>query len=161
MTARNIPVEDALSLLKSDHDEIAELFDDYDSLVSADASNEERRDLAEQICTLLTVHAAIEEEIFYPAMREVLADESIVDDALDEHEEAKDVVATILAGDPTEPGYDALVATLRGLVADHVRDEESQLFPSARSSSLDLEDLGAQLSARQEILLSADEADEL
>jgi hemerythrin superfamily protein len=155
------PVEDALSLLGTDHDEIAELFDDYETLVSEDASNDERRELAEEICTLLTVHSAIEEQVFYPALREVLGDGSPVDHALEEHADAKEVIDDIVAGDPTEPRYDELVMTLRDLVADHVREEEAELFARARNSSLDLDDLGAQMSALQEEMLSADESDEI
>jgi hemerythrin superfamily protein len=156
---RPLPVEDAISLLTTDHEEIAELFDAYESLVSEEASSGERRELAEEICTLLTVHAAIEEELFYPALRDVLADGTLVDHALEEHADAKEVIDDILAGDPTEPRYDELVMTLRDLIADHVREEEAELFARARNTSLDLEDLGAQMSSMQESLLSADEAD--
>jgi len=159
--AHTQPVEDALSLLGTDHEEIAELFEDYETLVSEDASNDERRELALEICTLVTVHAAIEEQVFYPALRDVLSDGTLVDDALEEHADAKEVIDDIIAGDPTEPRYDELVMTLRDLIADHVREEETELFARARNSSLDLEDLGAQMSAMQEELLSADESDEI
>ena len=107
------------------------------------------------------LHAAAEEQIFYPALRDVLSDGTLVDDALEEHADATEVIEDILAGDPTEPRYDELVMTLRDLIADHVREEEAELFARARNSSLDLDDLGAQMSAMQEELLSADESDEM
>jgi hemerythrin-like domain-containing protein len=103
------------------------------------------------------VHAAIEEEIFYPALREATGNDEAVDDALEEHQGVKEIIGDIQAGDPTEPRYDEMVATLSELVAAHVHEEESELFPLARDSELDLEELGAQMSARQEALLSAEE----
>jgi hemerythrin superfamily protein len=154
---RGASVDDALSLLTIDHDEVAELFARYQSLADGDASSEARRSLAEDICSQLTVHAAIEEEIFYPALREATGNDEAVDDALEEHQGVKEIIGDIQAGDPTEPRYDEMVATLSELVAAHVHEEESELFPLARDSELDLEELGAQMSARQEALLSAEE----
>jgi len=158
--SREESVDDALSLLKIDHDEVAELFARYESLSDSEASDEARRTLAEEICTQLTVHASIEEEIFYPALRDATGDDDAVDDALEEHQGVKEIVAEILASDPSEPRYDEMVATLSELVAAHVEEEESGLFPLARDGSLDLEDLGAQMSARKEVLLSAAEGGE-
>jgi hypothetical protein len=150
-------VDDALSLLKLDHDELSELFEHYDALAASSASNEERRNLAEEICVLLTVHSAIEAEIFYLALSDATDDDDPVDDALAEHESMKEVISDILAGDPSEPMYDEMIANLAELVAAHVHGEEAVLFAIARESSLDLEELGAQMSARQELLLSAEE----
>jgi hemerythrin superfamily protein len=150
-------VEDALGLLKLDHDEVAALFARYEDLVAADGSGEERQNLAEEICTLLTVHTAIEEEIFYPAARDALGEEAEIDEAFADHEQLKEVVAEIQGGDPVDPEYDQRVSVLADLVAEHVQYEESELFPAARESSMDLQDLGVQLSERQEMLLSADE----
>ena len=154
---REESVGDALNLLEIDHEEVSELFARYESLADSDASSEARRNLAEEICTQLTVHASIEEEIFYPALRDATGDDEAVDDALDEHQGVKELVAELLAGDPSDPRYDELVATLSELVSAHVEEEESDLFPLARDSGLDLEDLGAELSARKEALLSGAE----
>jgi len=151
------PVEDALSLLHVDHDEVADLFARYESLVAGDASSGERRNLAEEICTMLTVHAAIEEEIFYPAVRDATGNDVEVDEALAEHDKVKEIVSEILTGDPVEPAYDHMVQTLAELVAEHVLHEESELFAAARESSLDLEELGMQMSERQEVRLSTGE----
>jgi hypothetical protein len=103
------------------------------------------------------VHSAIEAEIFYPALSDATDDDDPVDDALAEHESMKEVISDILAGDPSEPMYDEMIANLAELVAAHVHGEEAVLFAIARESSLDLEELGAQMSARQELLLSAEE----
>jgi hemerythrin superfamily protein len=149
--------EDALDVLKLDHDEVAALFARYQELVASDASSQARQELAEEICTMLTVHTAIEEEIFYPAVRDALDEEVEIDEALADHDRLKDVVAEIQGGDPADPEYDQRVGVLAELVAEHVQYEESEVFPAARESSMDLQDLGAQLSERQEMLLSADE----
>ena len=149
--------EDAVDLLVNDHEAIAELFDRYETLAAEDAPAPERRELAEEICTLLLVHAAIKEEIFYPAARELLEEEYLIDEALVAQDSARAIIDDIQAGDPTEPRYDAQVRILHELVTQHFEEEQSELFPRVRSSSLDLEEVGAELAARQEVLLSADE----
>jgi len=156
-TDRNDTDEDAVDLLVNDQEAIAELFDRYETLAADEVSAEERRDLAEEICTLLLVHAAIKEEIFYPAARELLEEEYLIDEALVAQDSARSLIDDIQAGDPTEPRYDAQVRILHELVAQHFDDERTELFPRVRQTSLDLEEIGAELAARQEVLLSADE----
>jgi len=160
-TDRDDTDEDAVDLLTNDHDEIAELFERYEALASADASADERRDLAEEICTLLLVHATIKEEIFYPAARELIDEEYLIDEALVAQDSARALIDDIQAGDPTEPRYDAQVRILHELVTQHFDEERSELFPRVRATSLDLEEVGAELAARQEVLLSADEEADL
>jgi hemerythrin superfamily protein len=149
--------EDAVDLLSNDHDEIVQLFDRYESLADDGAPAEERRELAEEICTVLLVHAAIKEEIFYPAAREMLEEEYLIDEALVAQDSARALIDDIQAGDPTEPRYDAQVRILHELVAQHFDEERTELFPRVRQTPLDLEEIGAELAARQEVLLSADE----
>ena len=92
---------DAIEMLTADHKEVKALFKQYDELVEAEADDDEKQALAEQICQMLTVHATIEEEIFYPAAREVLGDdEDLVDEADVEHATAKDLIAQIEASSP-------------------------------------------------------------
>jgi len=149
--------EDAIDLLTNDHDEIAELFDRYDGLAADGAAAEERHELAEEICTMVLVHAAIKQEIFYPAVREVLDEEYLIDEALVAQDGAQSLIDDIQAGDPTEPRYDAQVKILHELLAQHFEEERTELFPRVRSTSLDLEEIGAEMAARQEVLMSADE----
>jgi hypothetical protein len=156
-TDRHDTDEDAVDLLSNDHDAIAELFDRYEALAADEASAEERRELAEEICTLLLVHGAIKEEIFYPAARELLEEEYLIDEALVAQDSARALIDDIQAGDPTEPRYDAQVRILHELVAQHFDEERTELFPRVRQTSLDLDEIGAELAARQEVLLSADE----
>ena len=147
---------DAIALLTNDHQEVKDLFEKYEDLAQADSDDEEKRNLAEEICTMLTVHATIEEEIFYPAARDAIDDESLLNEAEVEHQSAKDLIAQIQASDPSDALYDAQVKVLGEYVNHHVEEEEGELFPRVKEADLDLDELGAEMSARQEELLSAE-----
>jgi hemerythrin superfamily protein len=150
---------DAIELLTADHREVKALFKAYDKLVKAEAGSDEKQTIALQICTALTAHATAEEEIFYPAAREVLGeDEDLVDEADVEHASAKDLIAQIEAGSPDEDDlYDAKVKVLGEYIDHHVKEEEGEMFPKVRKSDVDLEALGADLAARKAELLGLDE----
>jgi hemerythrin-like domain-containing protein len=147
--------QDAVSLLSADHAEVKQMFESYKQLVEEDADNEEKRELAEAICVTLTVHADIEEEIFYPAMRESIDDDLLLDEAEVEHAAAKDLIAQIQAMDPDDALYDAKVLVLGEYVEHHVEEEESEIFPAAEKSGVDLDVLGAELAERKQELMSA------
>ena len=141
---------DAIALLEADHREVDDYFTAYDDL--SDAA--EKKALADQICLALTVHAMIEEEIFYPAVREAVRAPDLLDEATVEHEGAKILIAQIEAMVPGQPLYDAKVTVLGEQVRHHVKEEEGELFPKVRDSKLDLRALGARLSARKAQLLA-------
>ena len=149
---------DAITLLTNDHAEVNELFEQYKALAEdAGSMEQDKQSLAEEICTMLTVHATIEEEIFYPAARDALDDGKLLDEAEIEHQAAKDLIAQIQDADPGDPLYDARITVLGEYVNHHVEEEEGELFPQVREAGLDLEALGAEMSARQEELLTAEE----
>ena len=154
---------DAISLLTDDHDEIKQLFDRYSELVDESADDVERQQLADHICTRLTVHSTIEEEIFYPAARESIDDDDLLNEAQVEHNAANDLIAQIEGMDPSDELYDASVTVLGEYVDHHVQKEEGELFPKVRASGMDVEAVGEELSDRREDLLadSDDEDDEL
>lgn len=146
---------DAIQLLTNDHKEVKKLFKAYDQLMEADGDNDEKQTLAQQICTMLTAHATVEEELFYPAAREVLADdEDLVDEADVEHASAKALIAQIESSTPEDPLYDAKVKVLGEYIDHHVKEEEGEMFPKVKKSDLDLEQLGADMAARKEELLA-------
>jgi hemerythrin superfamily protein len=146
---------DAIALLTADHAEVKKCFDQYEDLVDEQASAARRRALATEICTMLTVHAAIEEELFYPAARQVLGEDvDLVDEADVEHESAKALIAQIEAGEPKDDHYDARVRVLGEYIAHHVKEEQNELFPKAKKAGLDTRELGAALAARKEALMS-------
>jgi hemerythrin superfamily protein len=149
---------DAITLLTNDHAEVNELFEQYKTLADdAGSMDEDKQTLAEEICTMLTVHAMIEEEIFYPAARDALDDSKLLDEAEIEHQAAKDLIAQIQDADPGDPLYDARITVLGEYVNHHVEEEEGELFPLVREAGIDLDALGEEMSARQEELLSAEE----
>ena len=145
---------DAIELLTTDHKEVKALFKEYDKLVKAEGGDEDKQALAQKICAMLTVHATIEEEIFYPAARAALEEQDLLDEAEVEHAGAKDLIAQIEAMDPSEPLYDAKVTVLGEYIDHHVKEEEGEMFPQARKAKLDLAAIGAELAERKEELMA-------
>jgi len=149
---------DATTLLQRDHADVRKLFKEYDQLAEQDAEGEERQALAEQICTMLTVHATIEEEIFYPAAREAGIESDLLDEAEVEHASAKDLIAQIQSMTPADELYDAKVKVLGEYVVHHVEEEEGELFPRCKKAGMDLAGLGAALAERKSELMAASPA---
>jgi len=154
-----MPEKNALELLDADHIAVKHLFVEYARLASAapQTTISERRELAAYICQELAVHAQIEEEVFYPAVRKAVPEAAaLLDEAQDEHQKVKDLVARIQGLDRAGSQMDNLVAQLARLVEHHVKEERDELFPKARTgSALDLADLGVQLRERQQALQRA------
>jgi hypothetical protein len=146
----NTQAKDAVALLISEHDKVKQLFREYEH---CDASHQGvKTDIAHQICLELTIHTQIEEEIFYPAVRAELHEEQMVDEALQEHAEAKQMIERLRVMQLGDTGMDGLVAQLRKAIEHHVREEEGEMFPKARASDLDLTEMCAQLCDRKEEL---------
>jgi len=144
---------DACELLDADHIAVKHLFVEYArqaTILGADPGGE-RRELALKICDELTVHATIEEEIFYPALgAAVPAAQAKLQEAQAEHDEAKQLIAEIQALGEASPAMDALVAKLAGAIEHHVKEERDELFPKAKAApGLDLMEVGEHLRARQ------------
>lgn len=146
---------DAITLLTADHRAVKAMFKDYESL-KADGSDEEKAQLVGKICSSLTVHMTIEEEIFYPAVREAIDDEELMDEAEVEHASAKDLIAQLEGG--SEDHDDARVTVLGELIEHHVKEEEATMFPRA-STAIDLASIGAELEARKAELTEAIEGE--
>ncbi|MES2957133.1 MAG: hemerythrin domain-containing protein [Pseudomonadota bacterium] len=147
---------DAIALLTNDHKEVKALFKEYDQLCKADAEDEEKHAVATQICQMLTVHATVEEEIFYPAARAVLGeDDSLIDEADVEHATVKDLIAQLEASHPGDDVlYDAKVKVLGEYVDHHVKEEEGEIFPKAKKGKLDTVAIGAEMAARKDELMA-------
>jgi hemerythrin superfamily protein len=149
---------DAITLLKQDHQEVSALFEKFES------EQDEKGEIAAEICKLLTVHAQIEEEIFYPAAREALDSdeegEELLDEAEVEHASAKELIAQIEDADEGDHLFDAKVKVLGEYIKHHVQEEEHELFPKVKKAKLDLEVLGKQLKARKTELLGTMEDQE-
>jgi len=146
---------DALSKLKSDHDGVKKLFAKYEKSKD-DMSPTEKEAIVAEICNELTVHTQIEEEIFYPAVREVADDDldELLDEAAVEHTGAKDLVAQLDGASASDYLYDAKVTVLGENVKHHAAEEEDKMFPKVRKTDIDLKALGEQLIQRAEELKS-------
>ena len=149
---------DAIDLLDADHLAVHALFRSYRELVRCGASALQRRALAEEICMELTIHARLEEELFYPAVREALNDEDLVDGAEEDHGSQRELIAQILVASAQSELYDARVAVLAEYVERHVRQEREQVFNRALASRLDLQSLARSLTIRKEELRAVSEA---
>jgi hemerythrin superfamily protein len=139
----------ATKLLMADHKEVHAMFQQYKKLADAGAEASEREALATEICHALTVHATVEEELFYPAAREAELDADLLDEAEVEHASAKELIAQIEAMSPGDDLYDAKVTVLGEYIDHHVKEEEEELFPKCRKSAMDLEGLGEAMSTRK------------
>ncbi len=153
-TSKSAP-SDAIEMLMSDHKAVKALFKQYDKLVAGDGDTDEKQAIAQQICQALTVHAQVEEELFYPAAREVLGDdEDLVDEADVEHSTAKDLIAQIEGSSPDEALYDAQVKVLGEYIDHHVKEEEGEMFPKLKKAKLDTKSLGVEMAARKDELMA-------
>ena len=147
---------DACSLLDTDHRNVKKMFKEYETLTGSKAASasQKKRDLANQICMELTVHAQIEEEIFYPALREAIKDTDLLDEAEVEHASAKDLIAQIQDAAEVDDKFDAKVTVLGEYIDHHVKEERNEIFVKARAArGLDLVALREQLAARKEELM--------
>lgn len=145
---------DAIVLLKQDHAEVKKMFKQFDKLAEKD-DIEGKTQIANKICAELIAHTIAEEEIFYPAARQATQDDDMLNEANVEHESAKSLIAQIQSMDPADPMYDAKVTVLGEYINHHVEEEETEMFPMVKKSKeLDLKEMGAQIAARKEALLS-------
>ena len=149
--------KDACDLLDADHIAVKHLFVEYARLQMAapTESATQRQALAEKICSELTVHAQIEEEIFYPALREAIKDTDMLDEAEVEHQSAKDLIAQIQASMEPDEKFEAKVKVLGEYIDHHVKEERNEIFTKARSTrKIDLVAMREELEARKEELMS-------
>jgi hemerythrin superfamily protein len=152
--SHTVSYKDAVDLLDADHKLVQKLFIDYQAMSEDGAPSEAKRTLAMKICQDLSVHAQIEEEIFYPAVRASIDDDALIDEALLEHAEAKDLIARIQGMSPGDAAYDETVRQLFMAIMDHVMEEREQIFLAARYSTADLRGMVPALDARKKELLT-------
>lgn len=137
---------DAIALLKADHREVEGLFEKFES-----ARTGSKQAIAERICTELKVHATIEEEIFYPALKGKIEADTL-NEAFVEHDGAKLLINDIMTGGPDDEFYDAKVKVLSEEIKHHVHEEEMPkegMFAQARAAGVDLVELRDRMMARK------------
>ncbi len=142
---------DAVALLKADHRQVEEWFEDFENARSDDRKVE----LAENICNALAVHTRIEEELFYPAFLEATEDKDMHHEAAVEHDGAKNLIRQIEASGPKDDYFDAKVKVLSEMIKHHVHEEEMPdgMFAKARKAEMDLAALGEQIQAKKAELM--------
>jgi hemerythrin-like domain-containing protein len=149
--------KDACDLLDADHRAVKKMFKEYDELTESRARGaaQKKLELARQICLEVTVHAQIEEEIFYPALRGAIKDTDLLDEAEVEHQSAKDLIAQIQEAMEPDDKFDARVKVLGEYIDHHVKEERNEIFPKARAArKLDLMGMREELEARKEELMT-------
>jgi len=148
---RNAPeAREATALLRADHKLVSGLFAEYDKARSA----ARKKLLVSRICTELSVHAQVEEEIFYPAIKLALKDKELVPEATVEHATLKELIAQVEGVEPDGEMFDARIKVMSEYVKHHVKEEQDEMFPKAKATRLDMVELGAQLSERKAELLA-------
>jgi hypothetical protein len=151
--------QNAIQLLTEDHRTVEALFEKFEKA----GADEKKETLARQICLELKVHALLEEEILYPALRGKIDDDDL-DEAYVEHDGAKVLINDIEAGTPDDQFYEAKVKVLKEEIEHHIKEEEKEsdnLFSQARKTDVDLDALGAQMAARKAELMALAEREGL
>lgn len=147
--------QDAIKLLKADHAEVKALFKQFQKM----RNGARKGGIVQQICTALTVHAEIEEEIFYPAVRDALdqKDETMMDEAAIEHQGVKNLVQEIQGAGEDDEMLPAKMKVLCEYVMHHVKEEEGKMFPKAKKAGVDLQELGTEMMERKTELMAEQE----
>jgi hemerythrin superfamily protein len=142
----------AISLLTQDHDNVKKAFKAFEKMDREDTAT--MQEVVQQVCSELKIHTAIEEEIFYPAVREKIDDDDLMNEAQVEHTSAKELIAQLENMKPEDPLYAPTFTVLGEYVLHHAKEEESEMFPAVRKLKLDLEALGEEMMARKESLMA-------
>ena len=150
--ATKAPVaQEATALLKADHKLVSQLFAEYEKT----RSTAKKQTLVARICMELGIHAKVEEEIFYPAVKAALKDKEMVPEAIVEHASLKELMAQVEGKEPDGEMFDAKIKVMSEYVKHHVREEQTEMFPKAKKATrLDMTVLGARLAQRKAELLA-------
>lgn len=157
--AKNQDARDALQMLADDHRTVEALFEKFESARGEAAQQK----IVRQICEELVIHTMVEEQIFYPAIHDVV-EMDMMDEAQVEHDSAKALILSLQQGSPSDPFYDAKLSVLKEQVEHHVYEEERQrgsMFSQVRKSDIDLVKLGAEMAELKDQLKKQAKADGL
>jgi hemerythrin-like domain-containing protein len=142
---------EAIDMLKQDHDKVTKAFKEFEKLDRGDT--ETCQQLVMTVCEDLKVHTTLEEEIFYPAVREAIDDDDTMNEAAVEHETAKMLIDQLENMQADDPNFHATFTVLGEYVKHHIEEEEDEMFPAARKSGLDFDSLAERMRERKEELV--------
>jgi hemerythrin-like domain-containing protein len=142
----------AIKILTDDHNKVKKLFKEFEKLCKKN-DEDGKEEVAAQICKELSVHSQVEEEIFYPAAREAINDDEMMNEAIVEHASAKDLISQIQSMNASDPMYDAVVTVLGEYVNHHIEEEQNEIFPKVEKSKMNLEEIGTEIAERKEVLM--------
>lgn len=143
----------AIELLKEDHASVKKSFKEFEKMDHKDTATVQ--ELVSTVCNELKVHTMIEEEIFYPAVREAIDDEDLMNEAQVEHDSAKELIRQLEGMKADDPLFVANFTVLGEQIEHHVKEEETEMFPEVRKAKLDLDALGEKMMARKDELMAA------
>jgi hemerythrin superfamily protein len=146
---------DAVDLLKADHQAVKKLFEQLDAITKQGASDDEKSELVAKIRDELSVHESVENDVFFPAVREILRKKDVLQEATKDQEEAGDAIQALGDLKPGDAGYDRKLSELGSKIAAHAAEEEKDVFPQVKNSNIDTESLGEKMIARKEDLKQA------
>ncbi len=147
---KSTKAKDATTMLRADHTLVSGLFEKYEKT----HTTTEKKRLVELICNELSVHAQVEEEIFYPAVKAALKDKLLVPEAMVEHASLKALIAEVEGVEPDGEMFDAKIKVLGEYVKHHVKEEQNEMFPKAKSTDIDMNELGALIADRKDELIA-------
>jgi len=147
-SAKSAAGPDAIALLRADHKHVSDLYEQYEHT----RSPAKKKAIVASICLELSVHAQVEEEIFYPAVKAALKDKEMIPEAQVEHATLKELIAQVKDKEPDGEMFDAKIKVMSEYTKHHVKEEQTEMFPKARKTKLDMNELGARLAARKEEL---------
>ena len=140
--------EDVFEMLKADHRHVQDLFTKFE-----DADKRARASIADETLTALEVHAALEEELVYPAIAEVIDDEELINEAKEEHHVAKFLIKELRKMDAEDEGFSTKFKVLGELVGHHIEEEEGEMFPQAQEGGFEPESISEEVSKRKAKLM--------
>jgi hemerythrin superfamily protein len=147
---KTVAATDAVALLRADHKRVSALYAAYETT----RSTARKKALVATICQELSIHAQVEEEIFYPAVKAALKDKELVPEATVEHATLKELIAQVKDKEPDGELFDAKIKVMSEYTKHHVKEEQNEMFPKAQKTKLDMQELGARIAARKEELLA-------
>jgi hemerythrin superfamily protein len=147
---------DAIDMLKADHKKVKELFRKYEA--AGDRAYQKKKSIAEEVFTEITVHSSLEEELFYPAVKELTDEDGkdLIAESVEEHHVVATLIEELKGLDPKDERYDAKFTVLMENIEHHIEEEEGELFPEAEEVLGDaIEEVGSQMKERKEQLMAS------